>query len=50
MKKKTSKKRQQQEPKQQPGPKPELLKIEGDWKDAVKKSLEKKKPADGWPK
>ena len=32
------------------GPKPELLKIEGDWKDAVKKSLAKKKPADGWPK
>ena len=35
---------------QQPGPKPDLLKIEGDWRDAVKKSLEKKKPADGWPK
>jgi len=32
------------------GPKPDLLKIEGDWKDAVKKSLEKKKPAAGWPK
>jgi hypothetical protein len=33
-----------------PGPKPDMLKIEGDWKDAVKKSLEKKKPAQGWPK
>lgn len=33
-----------------PGPKPERLKIEGDWQDAVKKSLAKKKPADGWPK
>jgi len=33
-----------------PGPKPETLKIEGDWQDAVKKSLEKKKPAKGWPK
>jgi hypothetical protein len=32
------------------GPKPETLKIEGNWKDAVKKSLAKKKPATGWPK
>jgi hypothetical protein len=32
------------------GPKPDMLKIEGDWKDAVKKSLAKKKPAEGWPK
>jgi hypothetical protein len=32
------------------GPKPDLLKIDGDWKDAVKKSLTKKKPAGGWPK
>jgi hypothetical protein len=32
------------------GPKPDLLKIDGDWKDAVKQSLAKKKPADGWPK
>jgi hypothetical protein len=36
--------------KQQPGPKPDLLKIDGDWEEAVKKSLEKKKPAVGWPK
>lgn len=33
-----------------PGPKPYVLKIEGDWKAAVKKSLEKKKPATDWPK
>jgi hypothetical protein len=33
-----------------PGPKPDILKIEGDWKEAVKKSLTKKKPAEGWPK
>ncbi len=33
-----------------PGPKPGLLKIKGNWKDAVKKSLGKKKPASGWPK
>jgi len=32
------------------GPKPELYKIEGNWQDAVKKSLLKKKPAGGWPK
>ena len=33
-----------------PGPKPEILKIEDDWRDAVKKSLVKKKPKNGWPK
>ena len=37
-------------PEIQRGPKPDLLKIDGDWKDAVKKSLAKKKPAVGWPK
>jgi hypothetical protein len=33
-----------------PGPKPDVLKLEGDWKDAVKKSLRKKKPPEGWPR
>jgi len=33
-----------------PGPKPDVLKIEGDWQDAMNKSLRKKKPAVGWPK
>jgi hypothetical protein len=33
-----------------PGPKPETLKLDGDWKEAVKKSLAKKKPKNGWPK
>jgi hypothetical protein len=33
-----------------PGPEPERLKIDGDWEDAAKKALEKKRPADGWPK
>jgi len=33
-----------------PGQKPNMLKIEGDWQDAVKKSLKKKKPAGVWPK
>lgn len=37
-------------PKRRPGPDPEILKIEGDWKDAVKKALGKKRPAGGWPK
>lgn len=32
------------------GPKPELYKIDGNWEDAVKVSLQKKKPATGWPK
>ncbi len=32
------------------GPKPDTLKIEGNWKKAVKKSLAKKKPLTGWPK
>ena len=33
-----------------PGPKPDTLKIEGNWQRAVKKSLKKKKPPKGWPK
>jgi len=33
-----------------PGPKPDTLRIEGDWKKALKKSLGKKKPPEGWPK
>jgi hypothetical protein len=32
------------------GPKPDLLKIESKWQDAVKKSFVKKKPVEGWPK
>jgi hypothetical protein len=39
-----------EKPAQTPGPKPEILKIDGNWQDAVKKSLSKKKPANGWPK
>jgi hypothetical protein len=37
-------------PKTTPGPKPDLLKIPGNWQDAVKKSFGKKKPPEGWPK
>lgn len=36
------------EPKKR-GPPPELLKLAGDWEKNVKKALEKKKPAEGWP-
>lgn len=32
------------------GPKPDLLKIEGDWKAAMKTALNKKRPPQGWPK
>lgn len=34
--------------KKSPGPDPERLKIEGDWKDAVRKALEVERPEDGW--
>jgi hypothetical protein len=40
----------QPRPRETPGPKPDALKINGNWKMAIKKSLEKKKPAEGWPK
>jgi hypothetical protein len=33
-----------------PGPKPEILRIKGDWEKAVTRSFRKKKPASGWPK
>jgi hypothetical protein len=33
-----------------PGPKPDTLKLRGNWRDAVKRSLRKKKPPEGWPK
>ncbi len=32
------------------GPKPDVLKIRGRWQDAMKQSLQKKKPPEGWPK
>jgi len=37
-------------PKSAPGPKPDILKLKGKWQDAVKQSLQKKKPPEGWPK
>jgi hypothetical protein len=32
------------------GPKPELLKLNGNWKQAIAFSFQKKRPKDGWPK
>ena len=31
------------------GPKPDSVKIEGDWGEALKKAVKTKKPAGGWP-
>ena len=31
------------------GPKPGLLKLKGDWKEATKKALERERPLEGWP-
>jgi hypothetical protein len=43
-------KRGSDKPRSAPGPKPDVLKLKGNWRDAVKKSLAKKKPPGGWPK
>jgi hypothetical protein len=32
-----------------PGPKPDHLKLEGYWEEAMKKALKKEKPKEGWP-
>lgn len=32
------------------GPKPETLKLKGDWQGLVGKALGKKRPKKGWPK
>jgi hypothetical protein len=32
------------------GPKPDILVIDKNWKEAVRKSFEKKPPPGGWPK
>lgn len=31
------------------GPAPARVKIKGDWAEAVKKAMEKKRPEEGWP-
>jgi len=44
------KKRKSAKPRAKPGPKAETLKVKGDWRRAIKTSLAKKKPPEGWPK
>ena len=36
--------------KPKPGPEPERLKLEGDWKDQLAQAIEKMRPKGGWPK
>jgi len=36
--------------KAKPGPKAEVLKLEGDWRENIKKSFQAVKSAKGWPK
>lgn len=36
--------------KQKSGPKEERVKVKGDWSNAIKKALKKKRPKTGWPK
>jgi hypothetical protein len=31
------------------GPKPEVLKLKGNWQRSIKRSMAKKKPPEGWP-
>jgi hypothetical protein len=35
--------------KEKTGPKPDHLKIEGDWKDAIGVAVKRKRPKEGWP-
>jgi hypothetical protein len=37
-------------PSAKPGPKPDVLKIRSNWQAAMRKSLKKRKPPEGWPK
>lgn len=43
-------KRQSQQSDRKRGPKPETLKLKGDWQKLMGKALAKKRPAKGWPK
>jgi hypothetical protein len=50
MPKKVAKTQKISKSKAKTGPKPEVLKLEGNWKDNIKKSFQAVKPAKGWPK
>ena len=36
--------------KRKTGPKPETVKLQGDWRDMMAKALLRKRPNEGWPK
>jgi hypothetical protein len=42
--------KKKQSPGQKRGPKEERLKLNGDWRNAIKTSFLKKKTKNGWPK
>ena len=44
------KKQRKAKQKQKTGPKPETLKLKGDWQDLIGKALKKQRPKGGWPK
>jgi hypothetical protein len=33
-----------------PGPDPDRLKLDGNWRDAVRKAVRKRRPKKGWPR
>jgi len=39
-----------EKPKRKTGPKPEVLKLKGDWEALIGKALSKPRPKKGWPK
>ena len=41
---------QKRKQKAKTGPKPETLKLKGDWQALVGKALKKQRPKKGWPK
>jgi hypothetical protein len=45
-----AKKSKAKKPRKRPASEPEVLKIEGNWKDAMRKLISKKRPVGGWPK
>jgi hypothetical protein len=36
--------------KKKTGPEPEVLKLNGGWRELINKALQNKRPATGWPK
>ena len=46
----TKKQKSIAKPTAKPGPKAATLKIKGNWRGAIRQSLAKRKPPEGWPK